>query len=214
MRLPLLLLSASALLLGTQPPDRLGLGIATVEVTDGTRLDLFETPDSSTPLATVEIEEDAANLTFVLSPASPDWLRPETLWLDYSLFAFRVVTATDAAYEVVVNQETGRTLWLRRQSSVEFKPWKRYLVENVTGFSRIAPESNPLRALPNDAAIVIPYSGSEEHGWECLAVAEVEGDWVRVRLSDLCAYGDAKPVDGWLRWRVGDELLIGYGLTC
>lgn len=211
---PLLVLSVLALCIGARPPDRLGIGIATVDVAQGTRIDLFDGPDSQTPVATVEIEEDAARLTFILSLSSPDWLRPETLWLDYSLFAFRVVAATDDAYEVVVDGETGRTLWIRRQPAVEYKPWARYLVENVTGLSRLSPASNPLRAFPDAAAPVVPYSGSEAKGWDCLAVAEVRGEWARVRLSDLCAFGGAEPVDGWVRWRDGDDLLIGYGLTC
>ena len=212
----LLLLPALALLLGATeaPPEVVGLGIASVSVETGVRLDLFAEPDATDPVLTVELVEDPSILSIVLASEAPEWFRPETLWLDYSLFTFRVVSATDAALEVVVDAEGGRTLWLRRQPAVEFKPWVQFLVEDVTGFSRVDPASNPLRVSPDPSASIIPYSGSEYHGWECLAVAEVRGEWARVRLSDLCAFGDTEPVDGWVRWRDQNELLIGYGMTC
>ena len=212
----LLLLPALALLLSSvhASPEVIGLGIASVSVESGVRLDLLAEPDATAPFLTVELVEDPSVQSIALASEAPEWFRPETLWLDYSLFTFRVVGETEAALEVVVDAESGRTLWLRRQSGVVFKPWAQFLVEDVTGFSRVDPASNPLRESPDPSASVIPYSGSEYHGWECLAVAEVRGEWARVRLSDLCAFGDTEPVNGWVRWRDEDELLIGYGMTC
>lgn len=212
----LLRLPALALLLGAaQPaPVGVGLGIASVSVEDGVRLDLFAEPDAAEPALTLDLVEDPSLRSIALAEEAPAWFRPETFWLDSSLFTFRVVRATDAALEVVVDDESGRTLWLRRQPAVAFKPWAQFLVEDVTGFSRLDPASNPLRASPRSSAPVIAYSGSEKHGWECLAVAEVRGPWARVRLSELCAFGETEPVDGWVRWRDENEMLIGYGMTC
>ena len=185
-----------------------------VTVEPGVRLDLLTDPEAARPVLTVELVEDPTVQSIALAPGVPDWFRPETLWLDYSLFTFRVVGETESALEVVVDADTGRTLWLRRQPGVVFKSWSRFLTEDVTGFSRLDPASNPLRMSPDPSAPVVPYSGSEEQGWECLAVAEVRGPWARVRRSDLCAFGDAEPVDGWVRWRDENELLISYGMTC
>ena len=212
MRLALLPL-ALALLAGSHAPDPLGLGFVTVTPNDGVRLDLFDAPGGAVPAATVAIESTPTSFALVVRPAQAVEVRPAVLWPDYSLFAFRVVALADGAYEVVVDEETGRTLWLRAQPTVVYKPWEQYLVEDVTGFSRLDPAA-PLRATPRADAPAVPYDAPEEHGWDCLAVAEVQGEWVRVRLSDLCAFGDTAPVDGWLQWRDGDRLLIGYGLTC
>ena len=205
--LPLLL----ALALESAPQDRLGIGFAMVEVSAGVRLDLFDSASATESVATIEIVERNGDL--VIAPAS-DWLRPETLWLDYSLFVFRVVTVSGDAYEVVVNEGRGGRSGSCPQRAVEFRPRaSTFLVEDVTGLNRLSPATDPLRATPALNAETIPYA-AEADGWDCLAVAEVRGAWVRVKLSDLCTHGGAEPVDGWVRWRDGDRLLIGYGLTC
>lgn len=209
----LLALPALVVLLSAAPPERLGVGIAVVDVVPGVRFGLFEAPGDAVPVATVDIVADEANHTVALGPSAPDWLHPETLWLDYSVFTFRVVRVTDEAMEVVVDTQAGRTLWLRPQPGIEFKPWTRYLVENVTALERLDPASNPLRAGPDASAPSVPVEPGET---DCFAAVEVRGEWARVETSDLCS-GDPNvvPVEGaWVRWQDGTRLLIGYGTSC
>lgn len=209
---PLALGIAVVLLLGGRLPERLGVGIATVSVEPGVRIALFETPGATEPLEHVGFVWDAPHSTIRLSEESPVWLRPDLFSPDYFLFTVRVLTVTDTALEVVVDVESGRTLWMRTHPAVVYKPWAQYLVEDVTGFDRLNAETNPLRASPGPDAPGIPYASQD--GWDCLAVAEVRGDWLRVRRSDLCYSEDVPPVDGWIRWRDGETLLISYGLIC
>ena len=202
---------ALALLVGAHTHGPLGLGAATVALVDDARLSLFDAPGGVVPVATVEITSTPYTFEISVRPAQAAVVRPLELSPDFGLFAFRVVAVADGAYEVVVDEETGRTLWLRAHPAVTYKPWAEYLVEEVTGFDRLD-RTTPLRTAPRADAAAVPYEPPEPYGWDCLAVAEAQGEWVRVRRSGLCY--DAEPVDGWLRWRDGDDLLISYGLTC
>lgn len=207
---PLLVVPALLLAVAAPPTDRLGTGIATVEVADGVRLDFFAAPGNRLPVATVHLREDAAAQTLVLDP--PNALRPITLWLDYALLAFRVHTVAADAFEVVVDEATGQTRWLRAQPGLVYKPWAQYLVENVTAFDRLDAATNPLRAAPDPHAAPLPYEAPGDR--DCFAATEVRGEWVRVTYAELCMPDDAPPLDGWVRWRDADALLIGYGLAC
>lgn len=214
MKRSLLILPAFVLLLGydTLPPERVGLGIASIHVAPGVRFGLFSSPDAADPVATVDLVEDPSIQSVVLGPSTPEWLRPETLWLDYSLLAFRVLREAESALEVVVDTASGRTLWLHRQPEITFKPWAQYLVEDVTALYRIDPTTNPLRMTPDASAAVVPHEGGD-----CFAAVEVRGEWARVQTSELCLYegSDVEPVeDAWVRWHDGTRLLISYGLLC
>ena len=205
---PLVLLAA---LLAGAPPPTLGLGFATVAVDDGLRLDLFDAPGGAAPPAAsvgVVLSSPAA---LVVRPGGAARVEPAEWWPDFGLLAFRVVAVADGAVEVVVDEASGRTLWLRDGPAVTYKPWARYLVEDVTGFDRLDPARNPVRAEPHPGAPVVA-GGAEP--WGCVAAAEVRGEWVRTRRSDLCPPDAAGAPDGWVRWRDGDRLLIAYGLTC
>lgn len=193
------------------PGAPLGLGFATVAVDDGLRLDLFDAPGgAAAPVAQVEVVLSPP-AALVVRPGGAVRVEPAEWWPDFGVLAFRVVAVAEGAVRVVVDEASGRTLWLRDGPAVAFKPWARYLIEDVTGIDRLDPARNPVRVSPHAGAPVVTGGARP---WRCVAVAEVRGEWVRLRRSDLCPPGPAGAPDGWVRWRDGDRLLVSYGLTC
>ena len=154
-----------------------------------------------------------------LTAPAPAWLRPESWWPNYYLFAFHALEARGDWARVVVHEETGRTLWLRTGGAVAFMPWEAFLTERVTIVQREDAEANPVRTAPEaDAkrAELPEIIAGEDWIGDCWVPAEVRGDWVRVQPSDLCRANWTEPAEplGWIRWREGDRLLITWGLIC
>ena len=143
---------------------------------------------------------------------APDWFEGGGALPDFNLLQFPVLEAGDRRLRV---RTADGPYWVDRSGAVAYLPWETFLVERVTGLDRLDPNANPLRASPDSTAEALPFTPPSEDGWECLAIREVRGVWARVEWSALCV-GDEEmpPLDGWIRWREGDRLLIDYGLVC
>ena len=142
---------------------------------------------------------------------APDWFEGGGALPDFNLLQFPVLKPGKERLQV---RTADGSYWVARSPAVVYLPWATFLVDRVTGFDRLDPVANPLRAAPSVAAGVVPFPPQEGEGWECLAVREVKGDWARVERSELCWREEMPPLDGWIRWREGDRLLIDYGLVC
>ncbi|MCK4979581.1 MAG: hypothetical protein KAS62_04250, partial [Candidatus Delongbacteria bacterium] len=141
-----------------------------------------------------------------------EWLKPEALSLDYSAFTFRCVEEKDNWLEVIVNNENGKTYWLKKTDLTIFYSWENYLKE-MFGIERIPDQPQKIRTSPNDDSEEIDYEGQD-----CFVVRSMKGDWIEITTPGYCdkIFTDFKtPIKtGWIRWREGNKLLINYFITC
>lgn len=122
---------------------------------------------------------------------------------DYFLFKLKCVLELDDSYEVVVNEKTGETKFIKKSSnyklqsweefvqqvfSIAFDPTKQKLLDNIDG--------NPIHELPKVEDHIVPN--------------EIQGDWMKVIWTDA-EYPDetTENKSGWLKWRDGDQIIIG-----
>jgi len=133
------------------------------------------------------------------------------LWLDYSSFVFICKTLTNDWFEVIVNNENGESLWLKKSELAKFSSWETYLLE-MFGVARLSDESQKIRQQPNDSSEEIKYSGQD-----CFQVKSMNGDWIEIFTADYCdeSYTDSKTKieSGWIKWRQGNKLIIEYYIT-
>jgi hypothetical protein len=139
-----------------------------------------------------------------------DWLKPEGLSLDYSIFTFRYLQVEKEWVEVIINDETDDKKWLKRKAGLEVVRWEDFLVEYTTAIEPLFPAA--IKAALGEQAATLRKSSKED----CFEAVEVRGQWLRIRTNTVleCSEHDEPVADGWIRWRDDQRLLIEYFLTC
>jgi hypothetical protein len=191
----------------------LGVGLVSINFSDTTVLHFYSSPTDKQPLKTIEFFNDKSinNWNIRNLDKQKQWLKPECHWLDYSSFIFRCKSETNNWYELIVNNESGQTLWLKKSALINFYNWETFL-KGMFGVSRFPDQKQIIRTLPNDKSEEINYTGKA-----CFQVKSMKGDWVEIFTADYCddSYTDSKTKikSGWIKWRQGNKLLIEYFIT-
>ena len=191
----------------------LGIGLVSIDFDDKTVLKFYSDTLEREPEKVVEFFDDKKINSWNIKDYDKQkiWLKPEVLWLDYFSFTFRSLAQTDNWLDVIVNNETGKTYWLKKTDKVKFRNWEEYL-KNMFGVTRLLDFPQKIRKEPNDNSPEIKYQGTD-----CFIVESLEGDWIEISTPDYCDenFTDSKtPIkSGWIKWRKGDELIIDYFTT-
>lgn len=189
----------------------IGIGLVEINFDDKTVLQFYENPALSKSFGRIEFFDDKSINSWNIRNLEKEkvWLSPEVLWLDYSSFIFRCTARRQNWYQVIVNNESGKTLWLRKQKAVEFKTWEQFLKE-MFGVERLGAQK--IRQAPLINSREIKYRGKD-----CFQVRRLKGDWIEIFSPAYCknGYTESKtPVkSGWIKWRAGNKLLIDYFIT-
>ncbi|PKW29935.1 hypothetical protein [Flavobacterium lindanitolerans] len=188
--------------------SELGIGIATIKYTSNSVLNLYAAAYDKEPKQIIQFYQDEVT-------GSPDirdiesvekWLKPEGFFLDYDQLVFRCKSEERFWIEVIVNNETGESYWIRKTKSVDLDTWEGFL-KNAFMISRNSfPQE--IKAQPNDSARTIPFDGED-----CFQVKSMKGDWIQIFTGSHCD-DDGNPIkSGWIRWKQENEILIDYFLT-
>jgi len=191
----------------------LGLGLVSINFDDKTTLHFYSTPNDKEPKRIIQFFNDQTINSWNIRDLDKqkEWLKPEILWLDYSQFVFRCIKVQDNWLKVIVNNENGETLWLKKDDLTTFRNWEDYLKE-MFGVARLPDQKQKIRSLPTDNSEEIIYQGQD-----CFQVKSMKGDWIEIITADYCdeSYTDSKSKvkSGWIKWRQGNKLLIDYFTT-
>jgi hypothetical protein len=190
--------------------QELGIGIVKIEFNQNTVLEFFESPNSNRSFRRIEFYDDTTIHSFAIKNFNgiKRWLKPEILWTDYSQLGFRCKCFTKDWLEVVINNDDGSALWIKKSEATKFFTWEEFL-KNVYVVSRMN-EKQPIKDNPNSSANEIQYKGSD-----CFKVNSMKGEWIEIYADNFCDDNSTESVlkSGWIRWRDGNKLLIEYFLT-
>ena len=134
--------------------------------------------------------------------AASSWFVPEAMKLDYDILQLRATTIARTWIEVIVNTQTGKKAWVKRDA-VEYVGWPDFLL-SVYSVELIAPANNPLRIKPLDHAAQVVNPGRNS-----LTVHAISADWMKVSIEGSPG---SIPKLGWIRWKKGDQMLITWSL--
>jgi hypothetical protein len=191
----------------------LGLGLVSINFDDKTTLHLYASPVDKEPKRTIQFFNDKTINSWNIRDLNKhkSWSKPEALWLNYSTFVFRGATSHGNWLKVMVNNETGETLWLKKKHSTTYKNWENYLKE-MFQVTRLTSEPQKIRRAPANNAAAIRYKGQD-----CFKVISMKGEWIEISTADYCddSYTDSKTKikSGWIKWRQGNKLLTSYFVT-
>lgn len=191
----------------------LGIGLVSIDFNDKTVLEFYSDTLESKPEKVIEFFNDKTINSWNIKDLKKkkEWLQPEVLWLDYYAFTFRCLTNSDNWFEIIVNNETEKTYWLKNTHSTEFKNWEEYL-KDMFSVERHPSFPQQIRTEPTDNSQKLKYQGTD-----CFVVKSMNGDWIEITTPEYCDenFTDSKtPVkSGWIKWRKGNELMINYFTT-
>ena len=191
----------------------LGIGLVSIDFDDKTVLEFYTDTLATEPKKVIEFFDDRTINSWNIKDLKEqrEWLKPEVLWLDYFAFTFRCLTKTDNWFEVLANNETKTSYWLKRTDTTKFNTWEGYLKE-MFGVERLSNYPQKIRTEPSENSQEIEYQGTD-----CFVVKSMKGDWIEITTPDYCDenFTDSKtPIkSGWIKWRKGDELIINYFTT-
>lgn len=140
------------------------------------------------------------------------WFKPESLWLDYSIFVIRVDTIVGKWYRVYIDNNKGTTLWTKTDPTKKFVKWQTFLVNETTFIDKNPDFNIEIKNSPSDDSPTIKMIEKTD----CFEAIEIKGDWLRVRTNTIIDCNESKKTikSGWIKWRKNNRLTINYGLTC
>jgi hypothetical protein len=140
----------------------LGIGLVSIDFDEQTVLEFYSDTLATEPKKVIEFFDDRTINSWNIKnlEKQKEWLKPELLWLDYSAFTFRSLTRSDKWFEVIVNNETGGTYWLKNTELTEFKDWEEYL-KNMFGVERLSNYPQKIRTEPNENSKEVEYQGTD-----------------------------------------------------
>jgi hypothetical protein len=190
----------------------LGIGLVSIEFDDKTALHFFSTANDKEPKRTIQFFYDQSinSWNIIDLEKHKEWLKPEILWIDYSQFVFRCLTQEDNWLKIIINNENGETLWLKKSDLTTLYDWENYL-KGVFRVERLT-DQQQIRSLPTDQSEELIFQGQD-----CFQVKSMYGDWIEIYTADYCeeANTGSKSIikSGWIKWRQGNQLFIEYFTT-
>jgi hypothetical protein len=198
----------SFLNLASYSQAEIGIGIISINFNEETVVDFYETQELQEKVQTLEFfnDEKTNSVSVKNIELHKKWLLPETFWLDYYQFNFRVKSKNENCYEVYVSDN--RTMWIEKKEFTEFVTWEEYL-KSMFIISRTNPNEQKILEKPELKANEIQYSGED-----CFNVRQMKGNWIEIFTPNHCIDEIGNPIRaGWIKWKEGNKLLINYHST-
>jgi hypothetical protein len=144
-------------------------------------------------------------IIFCTDDTTANWLQPEEFYLYMTM---RCLEETKLAYLVCVNNQTAKSLWIKKtESRVELRSWKECFLQAYQ-VSRKDPEQNTIKIKPNEKSPSIQYNDMD-----CFTILDVQGSWLKIETAFQCEnYSDyhGETVTGWIKWNDGQKILVNY----
>lgn len=184
---------------------QIGEGIVNIDFDENTKLEFYSNAQGSKPVQTIELHfrDDLNSISIKDYGKHEEWLHPEALWLEYEFFFFRCTKKVKDYYEIIVDQGTGKRLWVKKSEKVVLKSWEEFL-KSVLSVERM--EKQAIKSAPEENSSVV-----EDNEAVFFEVVEMKGNWIKVEQAEIEEVIQ-KPVSGWIKWTDGNKLLVRYSL--
>ncbi len=189
--------------------ERYGIGLVHVLTYEDTTIAFFS-DTTSAPLHTYTPGELANLKNIAISTdGTTDVFSPYQLYAEYDIFQLICVSTYGEWAKIIVNSQSGASLWVRNTGAIRYQSWEQHLVDGVADMDRLSPSNNPLRNGPGQEHEAVPYQG-----FDSFDIIEVDGDWIKVENGG-CGDGYDPGFDGgWIKWRDNRKFLVELYMIC
>ncbi|NOS94516.1 MAG: hypothetical protein HOP30_21605 [Cyclobacteriaceae bacterium] len=126
---------------------------------------------------------------------------------DYFRLIFDCVRVTSQFYEVVIDQTTNETGFIKKSDSLfKFKTVMQYVDEWTSLGLSFDRSQNPLKLEPSDHAKDVYYDNHERNKIESAEKIEMKGDWMKIKTQNK--------LEGWIRWKRDNTIVIQIYFAC
>lgn len=183
----------------------LGIGLVSIKIDSSNHLYFYKTPGVSLPIRRIEFFDDKIinGWNIVDVEKNKKWMSAEELDMEIPIIIFRCKSKRNGWLQVIVNNETGKSFWIKDDTNATYLSWETYLKEWPVG--KNTPQK--IRVSPSDYSKEVFYTGNNYFG-----VKSMKEDWIEIfSLDNGNDYTEAssKVSSGWIRWRNGNNLLVG-----
>ena len=188
-----------------------GEGLLKIDFVQLPALQFYADTNDTAPAKTIHLTKNQSGEYAIENQAeAATWFKPEQLFFEYDIFLIRVDTTTGEWYKVIINAETGATLWTKAATEKHFIKWPTFLLKEISSVDK-GDFNLPIKTAANEKAATIKKMESSD----CFKVLEVKGDWIKIKTNTEMECSESKhPVtSGWIRWRQHNRVTIGYSLT-
>lgn len=187
----------------------LGLGIVDIDIYKTKEIKIYKNKNDKTPERIIHLIEKNGEIA-IKENDYQKWLKPESIWLDYSIFIFRYTNFQDNWIEIIVNNDSMNKMWIRKTETLSVKTWQTFLVQSTTAVEPLA--STEIKLEPSVSSMTIRSSTKED----CFEAIEIKGDWIRIKTNEKldCNEHPSPIKSGWIKWRQNNKLTIEFFLTC
>lgn len=183
----------------------MGLGFFKPNFFDRPTLNFYGRPnlekslEEHTPIAKLRIvKNEVGNYEIAEVPL---WFAPIHVKLDYGILYFRVLSISDDFFEVVGNEQTGRSVFLNR-SHGQMLYWPEFLLQiSSVEFLDDANQRVKIKPLTHAADVDVSFA--------FMKPIQVREEWIKVKLMDD---DFSEKGVGWIKWKEEGQLLISYSL--
>jgi hypothetical protein len=187
-------------------PIKLGLGIVAIKDTydESKAVTIYKDKELNNKIEDFKLYGQLKNIW-------PHFFKP-----DYGLCYFVCLEKTKDYFRILINdKEEG---FLKNDKDRYFKTWESLLINGTV--ERLEIKTNPLKSDPSDNAETITLQNQIlVDRLQVIDVIEINGEhWINVNYSKSgkvpCDKGTPDCGEGWIKWKVGDKLLVNILLLC
>ncbi|MCT8340994.1 hypothetical protein MG296_13095 [Flavobacteriaceae bacterium TK19130] len=182
------------------------IGFFAPEFSEGNTIYLYNPEASKPEISGLEKPIDSITLkklgyNMVIDTA-PSWFKPAFNKLDYGIFYIGVKRLGSEYVEIIANEETGKTTYMKRHTG-EFVSWEEFLLS----IHSVEFDSEGQKVYDHWK---VKSAGRVYDRNTFFRPKYIEGDWMEVEILDSNFRSTGKT--GWIRWRKDGKLLIRYNL--
>lgn len=191
-----------------------GEGLISIKIDSYPTIDFYENTQDNEPIKSITIFDDKEIKSFnikYLDSITQLWFKPLHLHLDYYIFFLQCTSETENWYQVIVNEKTDLKYWIKKSTKLDYITWSSF-ISNVVSVKPKDGATNPIVKSPDSKA-----EKCKEQLLDCLTPVEANGEWLKVKIEPaICdktlEMEGQKFIDGFIRWKQGNKLLIDYWL--
>lgn len=159
----------------------------------------FEKNKFETDSLTTNFQNDSLKETIDFSPLN--------FFPDYYILRLELQKLDSIYYWVYLNSDKTVLKKIKKNELFQFLNWTDFMKKYLIDFDE---NQNPLRKSINGKRIKI-----KENENLFFQIDKIEGDWVHISNSSICDENmrDIK-IDGWIKWKLNDRIIIKIGLVC